>query len=271
MPVTHQCRIRTKKRDDEAIGGDSASLREAAGQRSGPPGEVITRGYIDRNGEPVPASEAITFDRAVRDYADATSADKLLMENEFEPGARSAGRCDARGSTGQRSRRRRAVWIRAPGYRRRKGRFRKAESEKATVEPAEPRDGAPDGLDPELAKALQHPLVTQAIEQRIDAAEQTRQSYLNGLAVATQIAQMSFLSQFPELTGVTMENMPSAVAQMAQQDPQRYASLQALIANSEQIFARQQQESHRQAAMARESFAEFAKSEDARLDTMLKS
>ena len=87
--------------------------------------------------------------------------------------------------------------------------------------------------------------------------KKTRQSYLNGLAAATQIAQMSFLSQFPEFAGVAMENMPATLEQMSRQDPQRFARVQAMIANTEQMFAQQQQESQRQAEMARQNFHEL--------------
>ena len=41
-------------------------------------------------------------------------------------------------------------------------------------------------------------------------AEKTRQGYVNGLAAATQIAQVSFLSQFPELASIAPENLPES-------------------------------------------------------------
>jgi hypothetical protein len=71
-----------KSNDDDAIGSDSASLREAAEQRAGLPDEIVARGYFDGNGEPAAANEAITLERASRDYAGVTSAEKLVAENE---------------------------------------------------------------------------------------------------------------------------------------------------------------------------------------------
>lgn len=71
-----------KSNDGEAIGSDSASLREAAEQRAGPPDEIVARGYFDRDGEPAAANEAVTLERASRDYAGVTSAEKLVAENE---------------------------------------------------------------------------------------------------------------------------------------------------------------------------------------------
>ena len=259
-----------KKNEGEAIGSDSASLREAAEQRSGSSDEVVARGYIDHNGEPAAPNEAITLERAARDYASATSADRFAVENES--GKALAARVDAM---------RAEAWANDPdaaeflGYeppaKTEKTESHKIDSENVARDAADPSgDLAVNGLDPEIEKALQHPQVARAIEERIGEAEKTRQSYLSGLTAATQIAQMSILGQIPELVGIAPENLPGALEQMARQDPARYARVQGLIASTQQMFAQQQQESQRQAEMARRNFDAFAKSEDARLETMLK-
>jgi hypothetical protein len=130
--------------------------------------------------------------------------------------------------------------------------------------------GTSEQLDPELERAIQHPQVRLAIEEKIGEAEKARQGYLEGLAAATQIAQASFVSQFPELAGIAPEQLPGALELMSRQDPARFARVQAVVASAEQLSARQQQESWRQAAIAQYSFQNYARSEDARLDTMLK-
>ena len=94
--------------------------------------------------------------------------------------------------------------------------------------------------------------------------------YLNGLAAATQIAQVSFLSQFPELAAVAPENLSAALGQMSRQDPAKFARVQAMVATTGQLFAQQQQESLRQAEAARQGFHDFARSEDARFEATLK-
>src|SRR5262249_47844909 len=96
-------------------------------------------------------------------------------------------------------------------------------------------------------------------------------SYRDGLAAATQIAQVSFLSQFPELAGVAPENLPGTLEQMSRQDPAKFARVRAVVATTEQLFAHQQHESRRQADIARQNFRTYADSEDARLETMLKN
>jgi hypothetical protein len=266
-----------RKKDDDAIGSDSASLREAAEQRGNSRDDVVIREYLDGDGKPIAPNEAITLERAARDYAGATSLDKLTADNQS--GKALAARVDAM---------RAAALAEDPGAAEFYGfelpetKSHKTETEKSasaeaaseeqdTKEPPDP-DGerAAEGLDPELAKALQHPQVVQAIEQRIGEAEKTRQNYLDGLAAATQIAQISFLSQFPELANVTPQNMPAALEAMSRQDPQKFARVRAMVATSEQLIAQQQHESRRQAEAARQSFDAFAKSEDARLEAMLK-
>jgi len=260
-----------EKGEEEAIGSDSASLREAAEQRSGLSDEIVARGYIDENGEPSAANLAVTLDRAARDYASAISADKFTIENESSKAL--AARVDAM---------RAAALAEDPdaaefyGFEPQSTKTDKTESgktdpEKAASEPADPSgERAADGLDPEIEKAINHPQVRQAIEQRIGEAEKTRQDYLNGLAAATQIAQMSFLNQFPEFANVAPESRPGVLAQMSRQDPARFARVQAMIASTEQMFAQQQHESRREAEMARQNFHGYATSEDARFETMLK-
>ncbi len=261
-----------KKKDaKEAFGSDSASLREAAAERSNLSGDTVIREYTADNGKPVPANEAITLVRAARDYADATALDKLAMEDVS--GKALAARVDAL---------RIEALAKDPdaaefyGFEPPQPKVDKPDADKAASDI--PRDDkaerddnrAASELDPELEKALQHPQVIQAIEEKIGEAEKTRQSYLDGLTAATQIAQVSFLGQFPELASVAPESLPAALEQMSRQDPQKFARVQAMIATTEQLFAQRQQESRHQAEMARQNFQNYAKSEDARLETLLK-
>ncbi len=71
-----------QKEAEEPIGSDSASLRDAADRRARPHDEAVARKYTDQSGEPVAGNEAITLERAGRDYARATIAERLVAENE---------------------------------------------------------------------------------------------------------------------------------------------------------------------------------------------
>lgn len=261
-----------KKPDEEAIGSDSASLREAAERRSGPRGEVVVREYTDSNGKPAAPNEAVTLERAGRDYAGAIAADKAGMENQTS--AELAARIDAL---------RADALARNPdaaefyGFELPEAKIEADGSDKSKPERAasEPNDGRDEDatakLDPELEKALSHPQVRQAIEEKIGEAEKVRQSYISGLGAATQIAQVSFVSQFPELANVAPDQLPAALELMSRQDPAKFARVQTMVAATEQLFTQQQHESHRQAEMAQRNFESYARSEDARLESMLKS
>ena len=260
-----------KKDEKETFGGDSASLREAAAERSNISNDTIVREYTDDGGKPVAANEAITLARAARDYADATALDKLAAEDIS--GIALAARVDALRTEALAKDPDAAEFY---GFEPPQSKADKPETDEVAPDvvqddKTEKRDNrATSDLDPELEKALQHPQVLQAIEEKIGEAEKTRQNYLDGLRAATQIAQASFLSQFPELASVAPENLPAALERMSRQDPQKFARVQAMIATTEQLFAQRQQESRHQAEMARQNFHNYAKSEDARLESMLK-
>jgi hypothetical protein len=131
-------------------------------------------------------------------------------------------------------------------------------------------DPAASSLDPELERALQHPQVRRAIEEQIGEVEQVRQTYLDGLAAATQIAQVSFLSQFPELAGVNPENLPGSLEKLSREDPAKFERVRAMIATTEHLFAQQRVEGARQAELSRQTFDGYARTEDARFEAMMK-
>jgi hypothetical protein len=257
-----------EKDEREAIGSDSVSLREAAAQRAEVDDDVVVRQYLDKSGKPAAPNEAITLDRAGRDYAGATAAERLVAENENSKAL--AARVDALRAEALANDPDAAEFygFDPPDAKGDKASSAKPESERMAGEGLD--DSPVPGLDPELGKALQHPQVRKALEEQFGETEKTRQDYINGLVAVTQIAQVSFLSQFPEFASVAPENLPGTLEQMSRLDPARFARVQAMVATTEQLFAQQQVESNRQAELARQSFRSYARSEDARLDTMLK-
>ena len=259
-----------RKDDEEAIGSDSASLREAAEQRPAPRDEPFVRKYIGDDGEPAAANLAITLDRAVRDYTSAAAADKFVVENESSQVL--AARVDAMRAEVMAADPDAAelYGFELPTEGADKPKSEKAESGKAQSAAVDGSESSIDGLASEIEKAMQHPQVRQAIEEKIGEVEKTRQDYRNGLAAATQIAQVSFVSQFPELASIAPENLPSALELMSRQDPPKFARVEAMIATTEHMFAQQAQENRRQTELAQQNFHDYANSEDARFETMLK-
>lgn len=253
--------------EKEEIGSDGATLRQAAEKISVSPDLTAVRAYHDGSGKPVASNEAVTLDRAARDYAGVRAIEKVMAE-----GATSkvlAERVDAL---------RAAALAHDPeaaefyGFDLPKDSHKKESSgENAQSEPdARDHERTASRLDAELQTALQHPQVIQAIEQKIGEAEKARQDYRDGLAAAAQIAQMTFLSQFPELVGVRPETLPGVLEQISRQDPAKLGCIQSVVAATEQLFAQQAAENERQELKAQQVFIQFAQAEDDRLEAMLK-
>jgi hypothetical protein len=259
-----------EEEDRETISSGNASLREAAEQRAEAPDDAIVRGYTGPDGKPAAANEAVTLARASRDYASATAVEKLIAEAETSKAL--AKRVDAL---------RTEALANDPDAAELYG-FelpRTPADEPHGDQEAGKREGEPWGadadpatssLDPELEKALQHPQVRHAIEEQLGEAEKVRQTYLDGLAAATQVAQVSFLSQFPELAGIAQENLPGALEQLSRENPAKFERVKAMITTTEHLFAQQRAEKVRQAELNRQNFEGYARSEDARFEAMMK-
>lgn len=258
----------SRKRNEEEISGDSASLREAADHMAEPRDELVVRQYCDTEGKPAAANEAVTLSRAARDYAGVVAAERLaaVTESAEELAARvDALRAEALAGDPE------AADL--YGFDLPETASPQEGTEEPSGEPGRPGEDELFGteLDPELERLLQHPQVRQAIEEEIAEVDKARQSYLEGLAAATQVAQASFISQFPELVGLSEEQLPGALEQMARQDPAKFARVQSMIGTTEQLLAQQHEEGRRREEVARQNFLTFAQSEDARFDAMVKA
>ncbi|WP_456685961.1 hypothetical protein [Bradyrhizobium sp. P5_C11_2] len=254
-----------RESERQSIDSDGASLRDAADRRSDSRPEVVVRQYTDAEGKPAAANEAVTLARAARDYASATAGDRRIAENGSSEAL--AARIDALRAEVA------ANDSDAPEF----YGFEQPEASDARDEEIEaPSNATKDHakrsteLDLDIEQLVQHPQVRLALEEKVGEVERARRSYVDGLDAAMQIAQASFISQFPELAGMPPERLPEALAQMAHQDPAKLSRIQAIVAGSEQLRARQNEEMRRTAEASRRDFQNYAKAEDARLETLLK-
>lgn len=251
------------EKERQSIDSDNASLRDVADRLSDQQPKIVVRQYTDGEGRSAAANEAVTLARAARDYAGATAGDRQTAEDESSKVL--AAEIDAL---------RAEVAANDPnapefyGFEQpQEGGGEDIAAPSNTSKRQESRSGE---LDPDLAQLMQHPQVRLALEEKVGEVERARQSYVDGLHGAMQVAQASFLSQFPELAGLAPERLSEALAQIAQQDPAKLARIQAIVASSEQLRARQNEEVQRAADATRRSFLNYAKAEDARLETLLK-
>lgn len=260
-----------EKPNRQSIDGDVASLRNAADRLSERDSPVTVREYVDAHGKPAAANEAVTLERAARDHARGRAADRRATEaQQAEDTAR---RIDTLRHGVQ------ANDAAAADFYGFKHPDRRDVDGAAAAERAD-EGGSHDGpsldgnssadLAPELEKALQHPLVLQAIEEKMAEADNARQSYREGLASALQLAQASFLGQFPEFSGMAPDHMPAALEKMSREDAARFARVQAAVTASDQLRAQHACEQQQRAELERKNFERFAQGEDARLEAMLK-
>jgi hypothetical protein len=254
----------TEERSREApIGGDTASLQSVAEKIADPQPDTVVREYLDRDGRKVAPNESVSLARAARDYSGARKAEQLIAESQTSETL--ALRIDAL---------RAEALAHYPGAAEFYG-FeplpKPSNSDGQVAETPEATRQANDGeLAPELEKALEHPQVRQAIEEQLGEIERVRQDYVGGLAAATQIAQASFLNQFPELAKASPDQLPGMLEQMSRTDPARFAQVQALVSTGQQLVAEQEQQRLRHAQIAQSNFQDYANKEDARFETMLK-
>jgi hypothetical protein len=214
----------------------------------------------------------VTLDRAARDHASTRAVERRASKEEGSEAL--AQRIDALRATAQANDSSAAEFygFEPPGGQAARGGTHDSSATKDGSPNGEPLDEPPsDSLASELEKALQHPQVLQAIEEKIGEAEKARQSYRDGLAAATQIAQISFLGQFSEFANMAPDHVPAALEKMLREEPAKFTRVQALVAAHEQLLAQQAQEYQRQAEVSRQNFQRFAQSEDARLEVMLKN
>lgn len=270
VPMPDLDKDREEQASEPSIAGNNASLRAVAEERSDPRNEATVREYLDRDGRRAPSNESITLARASRDYSAALAAERLIADSETSRTL--AARVDA---------------LRAEALTHDEGaaEFYGFKLPETKIDPAESEGPATErdahGVDeskhewakklaPEVDEALQHPQIRQAIEEQLGEVERARQEFVGGLAAATQVAQISLLSQFPELASTSPDQLPAALEQMSRQDPEKFARVQTLVATGQQFLAQQQQEGLRQAEIAQRNFQSYARSEDARFETMLK-
>ncbi|WP_316174304.1 MULTISPECIES: hypothetical protein [unclassified Bradyrhizobium] len=258
-----------KGQEHAPIDGDNAALREAAGRLTEAHQPLTVREYVDAKGERAAPTEAVTLARAARDHARGRAADRRAAQaGEAEE---TAQRVDALRQAVQANDATAADFygVKHPDGQGDDGATAQAAESGWPGRPS--RDGhSSDEIATELEKALQHPQVLQAIEEKIGEAEKARQSYRDGLAAAMQLAQANFLGQFPEFSGMAPDHIPAALEKMSREDPAKFARVQSAVAASEQLRAQQAHAQQHQAEMERQNFQKFAQGEDARLEVMLK-
>jgi hypothetical protein len=121
-------------------------------------------------------------------------------------------------------------------------------------------------LDPELRAA---------VEQQAMAAESARQQYSQAAQMLVQGTEAALLAQWPELRGVTAQQLPAVLHGINSRDPQRASQIvQSLQSAQQSIMAAQQHQAaevQRQQAQAAQQFQTYAKAQDDEFDNFERS
>jgi hypothetical protein len=124
-------------------------------------------------------------------------------------------------------------------------------------------DAAIAAAHDEVGRALENPIIADALKERFAAAETARAQYAQHIDHAVRVAELSFLAQFPEFRGVTDQNhLASIASSIQQQNPARWQAIQNTTAQALQVLSAQQQQQQYQAAQDRQQYAAYAEAEN---------
>jgi hypothetical protein len=133
-----------------------------------------------------------------------------------------------------------------------------------TAEKAEPEATStrqPNESDHDFAarQIFENPLAQEVLRSQVAANEQARSQYAEQINHAVRVAEVSFLSQFPEFRGVTDQNHLASIANsIQQQNPQRWNAIQQTAAQANQLLQAQAVEQQNQAAARQQQVAAWA-------------
>jgi hypothetical protein len=126
-------------------------------------------------------------------------------------------------------------------------------------------------MDPDIQRALENPKFRQALETELASVETARNNYAEATTQAAQVAAAALYAGFPEISGLTAEQLPVALKIMAQQNPQRHAQITEHLNNTRALYgAAQQAHAARQQADA-VRLQDFTEQQDRVFENSIKS
>lgn len=115
-------------------------------------------------------------------------------------------------------------------------------------------------LDPEIAKALKHPQVAEAIQEKISEADKVRQQHSEALETSMALVRETLLADIPNIAELTNADLEL----MRLTEPQKYQRLEAMASAASKLAEQKAQ----QQAEFKKSFDEYARGEDAKFDAI---
>ena len=159
--------------------------------------DIVERRYVEIGGEdhgkPVPKNQTIDLRRAVDDITRQRGFEAQVAEQQ---GAEALAQA-------------------TDEYRAEQQQQRQPQQQQAQDVQPQPQispDQLPPNIDLEVVTALQNnPKLRAAVEKEVIAADQSRMQYANATRAAAQVALASVLAQYPEIQGLSAEQLPIAL------------------------------------------------------------
>jgi hypothetical protein len=134
------------------------------------------------------------------------------------------------------------------------------------AEAQQPEQPPPPGVDPEIAQALNNPKIRAALEAEVQSAEQARAAFAQGARQAAQVAAASVLANYPELANVPTAQLQTAIASIAQVNPQRAIEINAALGRTQALYAASVQAEQAQKQLHAQRIQEWTKAEEAKFE-----
>ena len=225
---------------EPAIDSDSALVRHL--ERPAPP-PPVERAYHDvQSGEPTDDHSTVELNRAAKDISEVRAAEALEVDKQ-----RNADLNEALDFLAQEQSALAATAAPQPADEQVTGRIEAQPDYQP--QPESVQQATDPQYDPELLRALQDPKVRGILERASQGIEATNAQFQQELANAALTATASFMSAFPELNGLSAEQLPGAVALIAKNDPVRaqaiahhYRQVSHLVAQHQRVAVQQQEQ-----------------------------
>lgn len=222
-----------KKTYDAQEGGIREAAEDLAATRAKAEDEPIPRTYVehggDHHGEAVAGNETISLERASVDLTRQRAVEQAAQQPDPQAAADAVDALRAQATQ------------------------QPQPQPEPQPQPQLPEQQAQqvDGVDPEIAQALQNPKIREALAREVEAAENARQQFAQQALDAARLSAASLFSFAPELASLTTEQLPGALALIAKSNPQRAMEIQAQLSRTEQLFTASRQ-AEAQAAATRQ-------------------
>jgi hypothetical protein len=116
-----------------------------------------------------------------------------------------------------------------------------------------------------------NPAVRRALEAELRTVEESRAQHAASAKAAAQVSAASLLANYPELAHVPTDQLQTAIASIAQVNPQRAAQINAHLERTQSLFNAFQQAEGQRATIQQQQMQQWVAAQDAEFDRQVTS